>query len=79
MKKTLIGGLVAPLVDCARIAGGLAVEQRVAGLLAVAVEPVVAQPVVGDVVAEVGALVARVVGAGYPVVAVHVRAPLAVE
>ena len=62
-----------------RIAGGLAVEHRVAGLGPVAEEAVLARTVVRGVVAAVGHLVARVRGAAHRVVAVHQRPRLAVE
>ena len=71
-------GLVAKLTG-ARVAAGLAIQNRIADFGSVAEERVSAGRVIGDVVARIGRLIARIDRTGDPVVAVHGRACLATQ
>jgi hypothetical protein len=63
----------------ARIGAHLAVERNVAGLDTVAEQAVIAVPIIGHIIAGIGAFVARVAGAIDSVVAVDGRPRLAAE
>jgi len=73
-----VASLIASLPRKARISPGLAPAHGIASLGAVAEKTVTAKSVVRDVVARISALIARVSGAGDPVVAIDRRPRLAV-